>query len=100
MFTLYTQYTNQTTDPSNFKLLKLQTPTERGDWLPDADNLECGYRTSVGYIIGGETAKRGEFPFTALLGYGGLRGSLELFCGCNSEKMENDSRGYKVIISN
>ena len=100
MFTLYTQYTNQTTDPSNFKLLKLQTPTERGDWLPDADNLECGYRTSVGYIIGGETAKRGEFPFTALLGYGGLRGSLKLFCGCNSEKMENVSRSYKVIISN
>ena len=100
MFTLYTQYTNQTTDPSNFKLLKLQIPTERGDWLPDADNLECGYRTSVGYIIGGETAKRGEFPFTALLGYGGLRGSLKLFCVCNSEKMENVSRSYKVIISN
>ena len=49
------------------------TPTERGDWLPDPDELECGYRTSVGYIIGGETAKRGEFPFTALIGYGGLR---------------------------
>ena len=46
---------------------------ERGDWLPDPDDLECGYRTSVGYIIGGETAKRGEFPFTALLGFGGLR---------------------------
>ena len=52
------------------------TPTERGDWLPDPDELECGYRTSVGYIIGGETAKRGEFPFTALIGYGGLRVSV------------------------
>ena len=44
--------------------------------MPDPDELECGYRTSVGYIIGGETAKRGEFPFTALIGYGGLRVSV------------------------
>ena len=43
--------------------------TARGDWLPSEAAFECGYRLNVGYIIGGEQAVRGEFPFIALLGY-------------------------------
>ena len=37
--------------------------------LPSEAAFECGYRLNVGYIIGGEQAVRGEFPFIALLGY-------------------------------
>ena len=30
---------------------------------------ECGYSVASGYIVGGELALRGEFPFAVLLGY-------------------------------
>ena len=40
-----------------------------GKWLPNQDGDECGYSVSTGYIIGGATAARGEFPFAVLLGY-------------------------------
>ena len=30
---------------------------------------ECGYSVASGYIVGGDLALRGEFPFAVLLGY-------------------------------
>lgn len=43
--------------------------TELGTHLPLESEDECGHRLSSGYIVGGEVAKRGEFPFVASLGY-------------------------------
>jgi hypothetical protein len=40
-----------------------------GSILPEAETFECGQRLSSGFILGGEDAKRGEFPFVAALGY-------------------------------
>jgi hypothetical protein len=38
----------------------------------DNDNEEyCGLNNGVGFILGGQDAKRGAFPFVALLGYRG-----------------------------
>ncbi len=43
--------------------------SELGTHLPLEAEDECGHRLSSGYIVGGEVAKRGEFPFVASLGY-------------------------------
>jgi len=40
-----------------------------GLWKPNSDNEECGTRISLSNIVGGITAKRGDYPFIALLGY-------------------------------
>ena len=43
-----------------------------GTWLPTLDGpngVECGVSTRAGYILGGEDAKVGEFPFIAALGF-------------------------------
>ena len=40
-----------------------------GLWKPNSDNEECGTRISLSNIVGGTTAKRGDYPFIALLGY-------------------------------
>ena len=37
--------------------------------LPKADAFECGVDISSGFVTGGQDAKRGQFPFAALLGY-------------------------------
>jgi hypothetical protein len=44
-------------------------PTELGTYLPTQDSFKCGVRLASGFILGGENAKRGEFPFIAALGY-------------------------------
>jgi len=35
----------------------------------ESDEVRCGRPTDSGYIVGGKEAKRGAFPFAALLGY-------------------------------
>ncbi|TRY70789.1 hypothetical protein TCAL_05924 [Tigriopus californicus] len=48
---------------------ELNPESRRGTWLPDHKKGECGFYTNVGFIVGGEQALRGEFPFAVLLGY-------------------------------
>ena len=40
----------------------------KGDYLPNEKDQTCGIFTKTGYIVGGEDAKIGEFPFLAALG--------------------------------
>ena len=40
----------------------------QGDYLPNEQDQTCGIFTKTGYIVGGEDAKIGEFPFLAALG--------------------------------
>ena len=40
-----------------------------GTWKPDGELGECGFRTKLTNIIGGEVAANGEFPYMALIGY-------------------------------
>ena len=37
--------------------------------MPNRELQECGLALNTGYIIGGSTIVRGEFPFLVLLGY-------------------------------
>ena len=39
-----------------------------GTWKPDGGNGECGGDAVASSIVGGKEAKRGEFPYMALLG--------------------------------
>ena len=48
---------------------EIKVKSESGLWLPQRELQECGLSLDTGYIIGGSTAARGEFPFLALLGY-------------------------------
>ena len=66
---IQTPRTTTSTTPYPVEVFDLNLKTARGDWLPSEVDFECGYRLNVGYIIGGEQAVRGEFPFIALLGY-------------------------------
>jgi len=43
--------------------------TARGDYLPLAKEHTCGAHATTGFILGGEDAKMGEFPFIVILGY-------------------------------
>ena len=43
--------------------------SENGTYLPVESGFGCGSRLSSGFILGGENAKKGEFPFIAALGY-------------------------------
>ena len=43
--------------------------------LPKSDASECGSDISSGFITGGHDAKRGQYPFAALLGYKDLKGT-------------------------
>jgi len=62
--TISTTQRTTTTTQSNFDL-----NSDSGRWLPNPELEECGYSLQSGFIIGGERAKIGEFPFMALLGY-------------------------------
>ena len=42
--------------------------------LPKSTSFECGTDLSSGFITSGQDAKRGQFPFAALLGYEDLKG--------------------------
>ena len=56
-----------TLDPAS---LAARNPgTHRGTWIPSVEEGQCGFSASVGYIIGGTQAVRGDMPFIALLGY-------------------------------
>ena len=52
-----------------FSLGRVWCQTENGTYLPVESGFGCGARLSSGFILGGEDAKRGEFPFIATLGY-------------------------------
>ena len=39
-----------------------------GDYLPNEKDQTCGIFTKTGYILGGQDAKLGEFPFLAAIG--------------------------------
>jgi len=51
--------------------------TEGEESLPTTDDVTnneeelCGFNNGVGFIVGGQDAKRGAFPFVAILGYKG-----------------------------
>lgn len=60
--------TSSTTKPFA-QVTEIKVKSESGLWLPQRDLQECGLSLDTGYIIGGSTAARGEFPFLALLGY-------------------------------
>ena len=49
--------------------IRSRDPTESGTWLPNGEEDGCGVRVDSGYVLGGNTAAKGEFPFAALLGY-------------------------------
>ncbi|XP_059092135.1 phenoloxidase-activating factor 1-like [Tigriopus californicus] len=56
-------------------------PSTLGTWLPNLDNNEsCGVDLNSNQIIGGKTAKVGQFPYLALLGYW-RRGMYFYACG-------------------
>ena len=38
-------------------------------WKPSGDAGECGTRTTLTNIVGGNVTKRGDYPYMALLGY-------------------------------
>ena len=40
-----------------------------GLWKPNGDKAECGERIGSANIVGGKTAKRGDYPWMALIGY-------------------------------
>ena len=42
--------------------------TEAGDYLPNEFDGSCGETSKASYIVGGEDAKIGEFPFIAAVG--------------------------------
>ena len=48
--------------------------SESGTFLPLETNFMCGVRLASGFILGGQDAKRGEFPFIAALGYRSSQG--------------------------
>ena len=50
--------------------------------LPLSTSGQCGLPLNTGFIVGGEQAARGEFPFTSLLGYwSDKRRRIEYKCG-------------------
>ena len=59
----------RTTTVKPVVLAKISTLGKSGDYLPLMKYQECGYSVASGYIVGGELALRGEFPFAVLLGY-------------------------------
>jgi hypothetical protein len=50
------------------------TQSESGTYLPVETNFMCGVRLASGFILGGQDAKRGDFPFIAALGYKSSQG--------------------------
>ena len=52
--------------------------SESGTFLPLETNFMCGVRLATGFILGGQDAKRGEFPFIAALGYKSSQGEMFL----------------------
>jgi len=54
-------------DPSLFK--QEEELQSSGKWKPNGYKEECGTRTTLTNIVGGKKAKRGDFPYMALLGY-------------------------------
>ena len=53
-----------------------------GTWKPLEEKGECGTRSTIENIVGGQTAQIGEFPYMALLGYFGEDGETVTFdCG-------------------
>ena len=53
-----------------------------GLWKPNSDNEECGTRISLTNIVGGRTAKRGDYPFLALIGYDPKGFGSDIFYTC------------------
>ena len=55
------------------------TNANSGRWLPTG--VQCGSNANVGFIVGGEQASIGEFPFMALMGYDTPNGRRVYSCG-------------------
>ena len=64
-----TTTTPRTTAPPTQFFPREESESESGLWLPQKESLECGIALDTGFIVGGSTAKAGEFPFLVLLGY-------------------------------
>ena len=47
----------------------------QGCWKPNGEFGECGQSFSTIHIVGGERAKKGEFPYMALIGYKNTAGN-------------------------
>ena len=53
-----------------------------GTSLPSSkDTKPCGKPAEFGFIVGGEVAKEGSYPFTAALGYKTPAGTITWGCG-------------------
>ena len=63
---------------------RINVRSESGLWLPRRDAQECGLPLDTGYIVGGSTAARGEFPFLVLLGYQNQGKSNEILYRCGA----------------
>jgi len=46
-----------------------QSDKSSGKWQPNGEKGECGRRTRISNIVGGQRTKLGDFPHMALLGY-------------------------------
>ncbi len=71
IFTFPTTSTSTTTEAAP-SYQETNADSLSGAWLPDpyaAGDPECGFDVSSGFVVGGKDAKRGEFPFMALIGY-------------------------------
>ena len=53
-----------------------------GTWLPNANDYECGISAGAGYLVGGGSAKLGEFPYVAALGFSPKENSSRTFFVC------------------
>ena len=62
-------------------------PQDSGLWRPNGiyPKEECGFRLALTNIVGGKTAKFGDFPYMALLGYRSdlpITGKTDTFYTC------------------
>merc|ERR1711971_307572 len=66
---------NNSATPKTTTKIKTQQKSQQnsnknsGLWKPYSNKAECGERVGSSNIVGGETAKRGDYPWMALLGF-------------------------------
>ena len=77
------KYAFETTTTATQQNSQQSSNKNSGLWKPNSTIEECGTRISLTNIVGGTTAKRGDYPFIALIGYDPpqLSGS-EIFYTC------------------
>ena len=69
--------TTTTTEPNSIRSNKISDLVEGTDLVEHEEEEFCGLNNGVGFVVGGQDAKRGAFPFVALLGYRGEEPSID-----------------------